>query len=284
MTKYAIISDIHANIDALNLILQDAEKRNVDRFICLGDLVVKYFYPAEVVDAIRSVDALAVKGNCDHFVVTNEKYEFARGKLGLDRLEYLENLPIREQIMINKVLVNLYHATPESITSMFNPYTSTQTYSGGVERDYKHMFIGDEPQVNFNGHTHREYIGVEKDDQFVLRSPSEIYLSNKDRAIVNVGSVGEHDQLYVDNYDQVKKVIDPFITYAVMDDNGLEEGTIHVQVISIPYRETLKKIYFDMVDKQKKELIPKSPQDTKKVHDSLIDMGYHEHDLGGHHI
>lgn len=284
MTKYAIISDIHANIDALNLILQDAEKRGVDKFICLGDLVVKYFYPAEVVDAIRSVDALTVKGNCDHFVTTIEKYAFARSKLGLDRLEYLENLPIREQIMINKVLVNLYHATPESITNMFNPYTSTNNYAGGVERDYKHMFIGDEPQINFNGHTHREYIGVEKDDQFVLRSPNEIYLSNKDRAIVNVGSVGEHDQLYVNGYDDVKKVIDPFITYAVMDDNGLEEGTVHVQVVSIPYRETLKHVYFDMVDKQKTKEFPNSPNDTKKVHDSLIDMGYTEQDLGGHRL
>ena len=53
MTKIAIISDIHANIDALNLVLKDIEKRGVDKIICLGDLVTKYFYPAEVVDAIN---------------------------------------------------------------------------------------------------------------------------------------------------------------------------------------------------------------------------------------
>jgi predicted phosphodiesterase len=37
--KIAIISDIHANIEALNEVKKDIEKENVDEVICLGDIV-----------------------------------------------------------------------------------------------------------------------------------------------------------------------------------------------------------------------------------------------------
>ncbi len=37
--KYAIISDIHANLEALCNVLDDVEKHSVDEIICLGDIV-----------------------------------------------------------------------------------------------------------------------------------------------------------------------------------------------------------------------------------------------------
>ena len=52
MEKIAIISDIHANIVALEAVLEDIKKRNISRIFCLGDLVLKGSSPCEVVGNI----------------------------------------------------------------------------------------------------------------------------------------------------------------------------------------------------------------------------------------
>ena len=47
-----MISDVHLNKDALNAAFVDMEKRGVDKIVCLGDIVTKYIYPREVVEAL----------------------------------------------------------------------------------------------------------------------------------------------------------------------------------------------------------------------------------------
>lgn len=53
MERIAIISDIHANITALNTVLDDIKKRNINRIFCLGDSIVKCTHPDLVVDKLR---------------------------------------------------------------------------------------------------------------------------------------------------------------------------------------------------------------------------------------
>ena len=273
MSKIAIISDVHANMDALNLILKDIEKRNVDKIICLGDLVTKYFYPSQVVDAIKSSADIVVKGNCDDLVSSNEKYKFARGKLGLENIEYLANLPQKEQIMINKILVNLYHATPNDLYAMFNPLFNDNhktSYKDKTITDYNQMFESSDPQVSFNGHTHHDYIGVEDGNELKIMGDN-INISSNDRAIINVGSAGEHNRLVAQEDGSHKVLINPYLTYAIVDDANLDKG-FNVQIIRVPYSDTLKKVYFNMIDMQNKNEAPYSPNDTKKVYESLENM------------
>lgn len=274
MTKIAIISDLHANIDALNLVLNDIEKRNVDKIICLGDLVTKYFYPAEVVDAVKSNADIVLKGNCDNLVVTNEKYKFARTKLGLDRIEYLNSLPIKEQILVNKIFLNLYHSTPQNLEAMFNPIFNDNRetkYKDVIVSDYNQMFLSEKPQISFAGHTHQDYIGVENAQKLKIIDASSIILSDKSRAIINVGSVGENSKLIKKNGEYVVN-INPYLTYAIINSNNLDTE-IHIEIIKIPYKETLKKVYFNMIKLQEEKKVPYSPKDSEKVRSSLINMG-----------
>lgn len=275
MTKIAIISDLHSNIDALNLVLNDIEKRNVDKIICLGDLVTKYFYPAEVVDAIKSNADIVLKGNCDNLVVTNEKYKFARTKLGLDRIEYLNSLPIKEQILVNKILLNLYHSTPQNLEAMFNPLFNNNRetkYKDVIVNDYNQMFLSEKPQISFVGHTHQDYIGVENAKKLKIIDASSIILSDKSRAIINVGSVGENSKLIKKNGEYVTN-INPYLTYAIVSSNNLDIGEIHIEIVKVSYKETLKKVYFDMLKLQEEKKVPYSPKDSEKVRSSLINMG-----------
>ena len=39
--KIAVISDIHGNLEAMNRVLEDIKKRNIDKIFCLGDIILK---------------------------------------------------------------------------------------------------------------------------------------------------------------------------------------------------------------------------------------------------
>jgi hypothetical protein len=62
--RYLILSDIHANVTALEAALEAAKGR-WDKVLCLGDVVGYGPDPNEVIDRIRQLDALAIRGNHD---------------------------------------------------------------------------------------------------------------------------------------------------------------------------------------------------------------------------
>lgn len=48
--RIAIISDIHGNLEALKATLENIEKRNVDKIICLGDIIAKGVHSKECIE------------------------------------------------------------------------------------------------------------------------------------------------------------------------------------------------------------------------------------------
>ena len=66
--RYLILSDIHANITALDAALESAAGR-WDRVICLGDVVGYGPDPNEAIDRVRSLEAITIRGNHDKAVV-----------------------------------------------------------------------------------------------------------------------------------------------------------------------------------------------------------------------
>ncbi len=68
MPTVALFSDIHANLPALEAVLEDIDGRDVDAVYCLGDLVGYATWPNEVVRAIRSRRIPTLAGNYDEGV------------------------------------------------------------------------------------------------------------------------------------------------------------------------------------------------------------------------
>lgn len=265
MSKLGIISDIHANIDALNLVLKDMEKNGVDKIICLGDLVTKYFYPKEVVDSIRSNCYMVIKGNCDDLVANDIRYKYARGKLGLDRIDYLNNLPTSYSLIHNNISFSMYHATPDSLDKIFNPLFSKNDltpYKDKVVTD-PNIFFKKDKEVIVCAHTHQSYIG-RVDSKFKLLM-NNVLLNGDEKILINVGSAGEHSHMSYLN-DRVETIIDPFLTYLLMEDYDRE---IYARIVHVPYKETLKNVYLDILKKERESLIPYSPRDKEKIEKSL---------------
>jgi putative phosphoesterase len=65
--RLALISDIHANLDALQAVLEDVPP--VDHIVCCGDLVEYYDRPNEVCALIRSRNIPCIRGNHDAYVI-----------------------------------------------------------------------------------------------------------------------------------------------------------------------------------------------------------------------
>ena len=74
MNKIAIISDIHSNYSALTAVLDNIKKKNVEKIICLGDIVTRCANPDLVIDVLRKEADIIIKGNCDDIVYKNTKY------------------------------------------------------------------------------------------------------------------------------------------------------------------------------------------------------------------
>jgi predicted phosphodiesterase len=134
--KYALISDIHANLPALEAVLADVEKRGlVDATYHLGDLVGYAPWPDEVVNLLRRAGVPGVAGNYDSTVATryshcgcryedphqealsHESYAWTLDHVGPVTRAYLGALPFRIDLRplgghASGPMLTLVHGTP----------------------------------------------------------------------------------------------------------------------------------------------------------------------------
>jgi diadenosine tetraphosphatase ApaH/serine/threonine PP2A family protein phosphatase len=101
--RFLIFSDVHANATALEAVLEAAKDR-WDRALCLGDIVGYGPDPNEVIDRVRGIGAVTIRGNHDKAgcgldqaedfnAVAREAALWTRQKLEPGNLEYLRELP-----------------------------------------------------------------------------------------------------------------------------------------------------------------------------------------------
>ena len=62
--RYALISDIHGNLPALQAVINDAKNKGIDRYFFLGDYYLSVPYPNEVASVLRNFEhAFIISGN-----------------------------------------------------------------------------------------------------------------------------------------------------------------------------------------------------------------------------
>jgi len=187
--RLAIVSDIHGNLEALDAVLEDLERRRPDRTLCLGDFVGYGASPNECIERLRPRIAGAVIGNHDCAAVgrlrltyfNSDAAEAARWtdqRLTPDHRDYLLALPyrIREG---GALLVHASPTEPEGWHYVLSPADADEEMEAYEE------------SVCFIGHSH--YAGAfERSERGVryTRDP-ELLLAPGRRYLVNVGSVGQ---------------------------------------------------------------------------------------------
>jgi diadenosine tetraphosphatase ApaH/serine/threonine PP2A family protein phosphatase len=74
--REAIIADIHGNLEALEAVLEDIDTQDIDRIICIGDIIGYGADPEACTDLVSQRCALALKGNHEEAVLTGYMYGF----------------------------------------------------------------------------------------------------------------------------------------------------------------------------------------------------------------
>ncbi|MDG5815244.1 metallophosphoesterase family protein [Chitinispirillales bacterium ANBcel5] len=189
--KYAIISDIHANLEALEAVFEDIDKNEtIDDVLCLGDIVGYGANPNECIELIKQRCPVSILGNHDaaavdllstqHFNIHAKiAIEWTTKELKPKNKEYLTTLPSK------KILdpITLVHSTPYE-PNMWYYITSLE------EAAFNYQYF--DTSACFIGHTHIPVIIVlNKDDEVYVHQGSNYQVSGAERVLINVGSVGQ---------------------------------------------------------------------------------------------
>ncbi len=190
--RYAIISDIHSDYNALSKALKDIENHNIDKIICTGDLIGYLTEPEKVVKRIINEKITCVTGNHDKAFTSSQAFNFMNpfARFAIDKnarklskmsIDFLENLPDKHSE--NNILF-VHGMPPDSYFHYINHMTNSEI----IQRSKMYP-----EKTAFCGHTHRNAI-IEIHDDYIKRNTeistsTEYYLNPTKKHIINVGSL-----------------------------------------------------------------------------------------------
>jgi len=214
----AIISDIHANLDALEVVLAEIEAKGVERILCLGDIIGYGPNPRECLDLVMEKCAWALMGNHD-FAVLYEPTSFnasaesavfwTRSQLEEEtdpdvrrkRWEFLGNLRIRER----RDDILCVHASPRRPINEYifpDDVITSPTKIAGIFHRIDHKCLV--------GHTHVTGVFTDEPDFYPPADLDGVYTFSEEKCIINPGSVGQ------------PRDRDPRASYAILHEDRVE--------------------------------------------------------------
>lgn len=232
MKRIAIISDIHGNLPALKVVLEDIKQRNIDQIYCLGDLVDFAPWHNEVIECIKELDIPCLMGNHDERIAFDYEItplakhnleeraarengiKYTKQSIKRENKEFLKTLP--ERFLLNFTIsgketkILLVHASIRSNDEYIHENHSLA--------DVQSMLAQEKVAIIIMGHTHKSYVRhVEATEE----SPAG--------TLINCGSVGR------------SRENSPLATYLILH---IDEEKIVPEIIKLEYpvNEVIKAI------------------------------------------
>jgi predicted phosphodiesterase len=191
--RTAVLSDIHANLEALTAVLDRLKALKADDLVCLGDLVGYNANPNEVLDILRSEKAVCIIGNHDACAagieepvnfnsLAREAVLWTREKLTDENRHYLIGLPREERVRDFFIFHGSIHDTDRYILyreDVMDNFRFLSELPGGVS-------------IGFFGHTHARAALIEQNGVVsTVLSLEDLDLVPGRRYLINPGSVGQ---------------------------------------------------------------------------------------------
>jgi len=205
---FAVLSDIHSNLEALTVVLADIEKRGIKTIYCLGDVIGYGPNPKECLDLIIEKAEWCVLGNHDYAVFyeptnfnygaeqasfwTREVLETEQDKLHSDRRwSFLGNLPMRQSLEAklgaNTAIMDFVHASPRRPVNEYIFPDDVYTNPVKVRLLFERV-----EHICFVGHTHMPGVFLGEPDFYLPDELGNVYpIVENEKAIINIGSVGQ---------------------------------------------------------------------------------------------
>ena len=193
--RIGILGDVHSNMEALQAVVDRLQERNIDHWVQVGDIVGYGADPIPCIDLLRDLRCTVCLGNHDAAVVgfipteyfnhyARKAIEWTRDQLRPADMEYLRSLPLKVEHPLYTVVHGSLHM-PEQFGYVFSPVEAADSIAK------------QRTKIAFVGHSHIPAVymhqsgGSPRDLQCVFDSEFEVDISNHDRVLVNVGSVGQ---------------------------------------------------------------------------------------------
>ncbi|MBQ3819667.1 metallophosphoesterase family protein [bacterium] len=181
--KIAVLSDIHANLQALEAVLKDIQEQGCEKVFCLGDLAMAGAQPDRTVNEVRKFnDWIVIQGNTDKYIAEycDELYNSVKSVfpvmanalkddykiMSKDNIEYLDKLPEKKSLNVEGISILLVHGSPRRNNEDILPDMPI--------KQVEEIISGTSEDLIFCGHTH---------------VPCG-YQTRTKQTVVNVGSVG----------------------------------------------------------------------------------------------
>ena len=187
--RYALFGDIHGNLEALEVVMDEFEKAGVDEYICLGDIVGYGANPRECLAVVREKCKLVVAGNHDFAICGKLNIDFfnayarqavlwTREQLSEEELEYLRQIELVHKI---DDVLTIVHGTL-NFPEMFDYITTS--YDAHLSLELL------ETPVCFLGHSHVP-VTFFQGPTVTFSMDGEIEIRQGRKTLVNIGSVGQ---------------------------------------------------------------------------------------------
>ena len=187
---YGIYSDIHANLPALEVVLESMREHGVERRVCLGDIVGYGASPNECVALVKENADVCILGNHDSVAIkwdsdvgfnpyAKTAIEWTQKALSEESKQYLRSLPY----MYEENDICFVHASPMSPADWIYVTDLEDALDAFDHFGETHCFVG---------HTHSPVIVAMKEEEIpkVIETGSYV-LEPSERLLMNVGSVGQ---------------------------------------------------------------------------------------------
>jgi predicted phosphodiesterase len=186
--RYAVIADIHANLEALEVVLADTKEQKCTHYCCVGDVVGYNANPKECLDIVRTMGMPVVKGNHDEYCSSEEDLEgfnphaaeavnWTRKQLSKEDRQWLRDLKYVRLV----ASFSMVHATldgPQRWGYVFDKLAAAASFT------YQNT------AVCFFGHTHVPVAFV-RDSMVRGGTYSKFRVEPGKKYFVNVGAVGQ---------------------------------------------------------------------------------------------
>ena len=205
---FAVLSDIHSNIEALSVVLADIEKRGIKTIYCLGDVVGYGPNPKECLDLIINKTKWCVLGNHDYATLyeptnfnygaeqasfwTREVLESEQNRqLSDKRWNFLGSLQMRRSLQkkleTDTVIMDFVHASPRKPVNEYIFPEDVYTNPPKVRQLFERV-----RHICFVGHTHMPGVFLDEPDFYLPDELGGVYpIIEDEKAIINIGSVGQ---------------------------------------------------------------------------------------------
>ena len=229
--RYAIISDIHSNIDALKIFFEVIKYKRINKVICLGDLVGYNPNPNECVRLLSRLKSFEViRGNHDRTVIDGSYHNFTQNariaikwtidELKSENMEYLKTLPAGPLLIDDDFYIahgSLHHE-------------DRYILSHHQAMDEVKWLIQRKVRLSFFGHTHYQiaYRYDDQSDTLTVIDDKVLTLDPECYYVINPGALGQPR----DN--------DPRAAFAIYDS---EKQTVEINRFDYPIEKVQRKIF-----------------------------------------